>query len=846
MNLLIEPGDPYAEQGFRNLGLHVQARPIFHEELEGWSDAGAMAHDCTPGPVVTERAPVQAMAFAPHPLLGSCELAGRWYFAAVPGAAFNELRVRMLEQIARGETPGVRALVFRRVPVAAGLAPGVSRHVLNYTYLGQQGFEYNGVARCRVVDGLRLCQTQQEIIGWIARKVVKWAVELVDLAVEGVQRAIGRIQRLIKGEVTLEIQLRVLNTDPAFGTSEVMRSGWSGEEVKLDGVKVEVRQGLAGFFGHTNADGYVKLTVAKNADTKICIQLENDVAEITEFLIETTLCVKSIGKLAEARFEMVDVKHEYANALAAMTDAHRYLQVVAGQTMQKISVLVGGNAMAVGIFGRSFAPCAGRVPSTVGLITDAIGLLGSILTPGAIIVTASVEFLLSVDVVLLPSDDQSRGVAVHEYGHAVMCELLQKQGPEAFQIAWTQVILQSATQGAGDSASYLNEAFADFLTAQVLGGTNYFTTPGSVRSESVEYCPAGGSCLERNYDASDTSGLSRDADEAAFQAQVRRVATLLQDAFDGQSGTGAPNDASHWQTSGTPYAHAGAHDSDQADEGVALGGRDLDDLFAYWDARGTLLDESNFLGGLADLAEARGFAEADVCAMFALHESGRACPGFVARRPWLDWLDTATGGLLEAFGLTPAPTSPVPIPLPNTASRLPSLMLAIANGAAPADPGTAPAPAPAPAPDAGGDESCPDCSRVVVFEGVQKLQVRGVGKLERDTAFAFRLGAGSFEAIDPLGQLYVGAWQPRNARGSKARLQLGPEAADRLARLLAASGDALGLEDVSVLATGPARIELRLAKDGALTGKITIPFEAQVEGGTKRGSYVAKLRSSEV
>jgi hypothetical protein len=129
---------------------------------------------------------------------------------------------------------------------------------------------------------------------------------------------------------------------------------------------------------------------------------------------------------------------------------------------------------------------------------------------------------------------------------------------------------------------------------------------------------------------------------------------------------------------------------------------------------------------------------------------------------------------------------------------------------------------------------------------VQKLQVRGVGKLERDTAFAFRLGAGSFEAIDPLGQLYVGAWQPRNARGSKARLQLGPEAADRLARLLAASGDALGLEDVSVLATGPARIELRLAKDGALTGKITIPFEAQVEGGTKRGSYVAKLRGSEV
>ena len=133
----------------------------------------------------------------------------------------------------------------------------------------------------------------------------------------------------------------------------------------------------------------------------------------------------------------------------------------------------------------------------------------------------------------------------------------------------------------------------------------------------------------------------------------------------------------------------------------------------------------------------------------------------------------------------------------------------------------------------------------MVFEGVQKIQVPGLGKDERETAFPFRLGEGSFEGIDPLGQLYEGAWQPRNARGSKLRLQLAPEAADKLARLLVASGEGLGLEAGSALPTGPAKIELRLAKGGELVGKITVPFEVEVDGRVKRVTYVAKLRGSE-
>jgi hypothetical protein len=43
---------------------------------------------------------------------------------------------------------------------------------------------------------------------------------------------------------------------------------------------------------------------------------------------------------------------------------------------------------------------------------------------------------------------------------------------------------------------------------------------------------------------------------------------------------------------------------------------------------------------------------------------------------------------------------------------------------------------------------------------------------------------------------------------------------------------------------GPGKIELRLTKGGALVGKIAIGFEIEVDGRTRRGTYVAKLRGA--
>jgi hypothetical protein len=831
MNLLIDDGDPLAEQAYRYMGMHVQSTPIFHEELAGWNGAQAIARECV-GPVVEDLDPIATARSVPSvPVTAvrpdsGCRLAGRWVFAVVPGRVYNEVRARMLEQIGRGEAPGVPALVFRKVPVAEALAPGVSRHVLHYVYLGEQGLEYNAISRCTTLDGVRVCEVRQELLGWIGRKIVHWVAEIGDAVIEGVRSAIGRVRRLIKGDLLLDLQIVLLNTDSAFGANEVLRSGWSGEEIKLSGVKVEVRQGLAAFYAHTDAQGFVSLKVARDSDTKVCIQVENGTAEITEYLIETTVCIRDLGTLTgDYRRERLEVAHPYLNALAAMTDARRYLLRVAGFEMPKITVMVGSVAQSLSPSGRSYTPCTGRRPSLIGAIIDGLSLLH----PAALAFSIFLEFNLSVDMVLLPGDDAARGVAVHEYGHAATCELIAKQGFDAFVLAWGEVMVQTlAGQSALSQASYLAEGFADFFTAQVVGGTNYFQTEAVVSSGNVHYCLAGSRCLEENFDRRPFG---------VFSAEVSRVASLLQDAFDAHAGAG-PNDASHWQNLGDAthpvLAHLGGLDSDRADEAVALGGSDLLTLFEHWDDRGTYLNEDNFFGGLADLAKARGYSDTDVCVLFELHQDlASDCPDFALRTgSWVDWAEIATSPVLAAFAAAPAPE-----PRPTDEPARPSAFVATV-AALDSTPPAAPEPGSEP-------EPCTACAPSVVFQGVQKVQVAAVGKVERDTGFAFRLGEGSFEGIDPLGQLFQGAFDVRGGRGTKLRLHPAPEGVDTLVRLLATSTEELGVDAGLLRPIGPAKIELRLAKGGSLVGKVTIGFEVEVEGRVRRGKYVAKLRSPE-
>jgi hypothetical protein len=423
-----------------------------------------------------------------------------------------------------------------------------------------------------------------------------------------------------------------------------MMSGWRGQEIALAGVKVQVRQGLALFSGTTDASGQVTLKVAKNIGPRVCVEAENRDAKLTEFLDTVLVCFPTLGALGSSPTTPVEiaVKHTTLQVLAQITDAAEYVRTRLHHDMDKITVLVGWWADRVSLFsGHAFAPCMGRRPNV------ALGLAAAMVSSGLfgpLPVGPFVEFLFAVDIIMPTADMVSRGVGVHEYGHAVMCSLLAGEGDGTFQAAWTEVIFASLSTAADNDTRYIAEGFADFLTAQVVGGTNYFapsfplapTTPCNTAatdpywrwSEGLHYCIAS-PCLEGdagdNYHEGDRHCMDNIA--PAFQAQVRRVAALLHDAFDGHTGPTAVNTGIHWTPSGTdliPKPTSMGPDDDP----VAMAGPCLADVFKHWDARGTLLAESTFLGALADTLRADGYDESAVCELFEKHSATGTCPTY--------------------------------------------------------------------------------------------------------------------------------------------------------------------------------------------------------------------------
>ena len=789
MNVFVD--DPEAPAGLRGIGVHLQDTPVFGEELDGFRASSSL---------VTEGE----------------RIVGRWHFAVVPAHFYNQIRNRVLQQLASGDEPGIRAVVFRRLPVTAAREFPLDPHRVAHRFLGERGFEFNGqvVSECVYSEELggEVCPY---FLGWAARKLAGWIEEGAESLVEGIRAAIGQFQLIYTDEVDFEATFRVLNTDPAFGTDRYMVSGWSGEVLVLDNVRVHVRQGLAGFYGHTNSAGFFRKTILAGVDTKVCVETENHVVELTEFLTEEVVCVANLGELTgSVRFDL-DVRDAYLNLLAQMTDAHDYVEQVWGHDMPKITVLVGEIADTISLTGRSFAPCMGRMPSAIGVGLD---VLAGLISPGLLFVSGFVEFNYAVDIVLLPNSEESRAVGVHEYGHAVMCSLLGSQGADAFQLAWTDVIFATSNQSADNDTSYLTEAFADFLTSQVVGGTNYAAPGGNVTSSmEVNYCEAGESCFENNFRS-----------ESSFEDQVARIVSLLHDAFDG---SGNPNDGSHWAPDGSGGLQPGRFlDSLRNEtEDVELAPTDLPEIFERWDERGTLLNESNFLGGLGDLLQERGFSEAEVCALFSLHDSASNCPAFALAPPWLDWLTADSSPVALFVRGEPEATSV----LPGLDAELPARWLLAAPETAEPPAGVLP-----------GSESAIPLYPIAVLEGVQKVRLAGFGKDVRDSAFAFRLGEGWFEGIAPDGGRLGGGWRARNAKATSLRLALAPEFDERVLGLLSRALDEKEEFTGELRLTAPPEIRVKLKGQGRVVGKVKIAFVGIRDGVEKRGSFVAKLRGT--
>ena len=556
---------------------------------------------------------------------------GRWYFAVVPGKSYNRIRTEMKSLIAQGKEPPFRAIAYRRIPDYAGRYTSSDMSWLKYQHLVEQGFEYNvpvPQSNCTDYGDVQVCSTQQELLGWLAKKLISWAVDAFKATVEAVREAIGYFTRLIKGEVYLTLQFYLREVDPIFDINTgptSMRSGWSGNMLRLKKVKVRVRQGLASFSGTTDDYGRVTIKVAKGHEMQVCIETENDKVKLTEFISSKLICVETLPATNYSTYRPINVQHEYFSMLASMTDAADYLKQVGNYSMSKITVLVGTWANRASFDGPAFTPCMGRVPNlmlggTLDLMTAA--------WPPALVASAVVEFLYSVDIVMPTPYGKTRAVAVHEFGHAVMCDMLYKTGFSHFQQSWTDVILGSANQTWDKGANVMAEAFADFIAGQVIGANDYFAVIDYIAAPHANYCRANtGAGLDHNFKPANDLPNAQDA----FNARVRWAASVMHDAFDGHAaGTQNPNDGCHFQGSSAGITHeANQTTHDLQDEPLQLGGADIYRIFHHFGNRSYDLNEVSFLGGLSDTLKERGYNATQICDMFKLHSNDDSCPSYV-------------------------------------------------------------------------------------------------------------------------------------------------------------------------------------------------------------------------
>jgi hypothetical protein len=235
-----------------------------------------------------------------------------------------------------------------------------------------------------------------------------------------------------------------------------------------------------------------------------------------------------------------------------------------------------------------------------------------------------------------------RIIATHEYGHFVLCNLLDNTDAVGFAVAYDEAAASGFITGQSPSAagSVMNEAFADLIASQVTGATDYAFPNGSgINSTSQEaFCLATDStCIEAN---------TMNADSQSFNDEVLRAVSLYTDAFDGRTfppDANVPTNGNQWSGAkdmmGTiiSVTQAGNPGLSNSDESVALTGSAFGGWMGHVLARGTLLREDSMFGGLSDTMIDQGYSWCQRCQVFQLHTqvNGQAtCPAaWVGPRP---------------------------------------------------------------------------------------------------------------------------------------------------------------------------------------------------------------------
>lgn len=359
------------------------------------------------------------------------------------------------------------------------------------------------------------------------------------------------------------------------------------------------------FRGHLDENGLVVLNVAKrdwaspSVFQSICVEYGNHAAKLTSYFVPAQVCDGSFsdvdfGRFTEDRaYVQMNVKNRHLNYFTEMTDAHRYMKEVVGDAPRQAYVTIGTPAWYLGGFQqKAYAPCLGYGD----LLPDVI-LIASIGPSQAIpilnVVLASYLTVLGQTDIVITDEVWSgdyRGLATHEYGHFIACHLARRYGwSELDDLALTVETFQAEQDpDPGEDTRVVNEVFADFFAGQIAGGTDYYPFDGGLGR--LASTPPRTLSLFTGMVSAQPPGL----DDNQYQrtdgdAAIGRLATLLQDAFDGHpKGSLAPSSGDAWEIVGpappgspSPIViGASARTNGDTDfEQVALGGADIGRFF---------------------------------------------------------------------------------------------------------------------------------------------------------------------------------------------------------------------------------------------------------------------------
>lgn len=576
----------------RRLLIHVLKRPLFQEELDRFKGrCGALTN---PGDGFGTFIPV-----------------------LIPGATYNRLVQALSSADIQGDKSIFEAIIIRDDVPAAARNPNGS---VRLDVLANSGFEY-----LHYEPRPFAAPADMQLDAGEVRRVLVSAMQYVGEAAreagQFVTSTLAALDRLARGRVNVTLHLHAVTKDYAFGAATKMVRAWGparGQPLAALDLEVSILQKLLDFpliptttIGYTSETGRVHVQAVEGGDAResgLCIELKNHGAMVTDFLIATQVC--DFGGL-ELSFNndqelVIDIENLRVVGFYQAYDAYKWSKQIVGYTPPRARILSGYWAQTFSTKNdsgheRLYAPCLsfGSFLDEAAIGTSlTTGLLGSMFLGAPVPLDLLIQMFQAVmftsDIVMpvedVPQFVGSRLVMSHEYGHYLLCAMMDDEDTGAVG----EMVYHAIVSGDGDNRSvpvrYVNEAFADVVAGQVAGGANYGWLENSPaikyfgRDELFEdYCvpaPSGDApyaCFDFNQ-----RGVTL-SDNHSGTESIGRIVTLLHDMVDGHGEpltTPVPNDASLWENY---RLISNPQHPIQPDEGFLrlYGAQDSDPIYGY-------------------------------------------------------------------------------------------------------------------------------------------------------------------------------------------------------------------------------------------------------------------------